>query len=165
MNLMFRRSTRLRGHSRQSGMKVCGRLAALLSVAARALATDESLSAAPEGLDRVASAHFVTNVGQFRELSGADYLDGCDFRLTGVVTLADARRELIVLQDETGAVALNFPFQEPMAEAGQRVSLEGTNCRPYCSRFPRYPFRPTARQISSEFEAPANTGEYHLTRM
>jgi len=146
-------------------MKVCARLAVLLYAAAKALAANESLSAAPRGFDRAASVHYVTQVAQFRELSGADYFDGCDFRLTGVVTLVDARRNLIVIQDETGAVALSFPFQEPMPEAGQLVSLEGTNCCPYCSRFPRYPFRPTAREMSSIFEAPANTGEYHLTRM
>jgi hypothetical protein len=109
-------------------MKACARLPALLFAAAKVLGADEGLIAAPETLGRSASVRFVTNVAQFRELSGADYLDGCDLRLTGVVTLVDARRELIVIQDETGAVALSFPFQQPMPEAGQLVSLEGTNC-------------------------------------
>src|SRR5688572_15685042 len=37
--------------------------------------------------------HFVTRVEQFRNLSGADYLVGCDFRLNGVVTLVDTNRD------------------------------------------------------------------------
>src|SRR6187200_815671 len=51
----------------------------------------------------------VTNVAQFKTLSSADYLAGCGFHLTGVVTLLDAKRQLLVLQDATGAVALNYP--------------------------------------------------------
>jgi len=74
-------------------MKACARLPALLFAAAKVLGADGGLIAAPETLGRSASVHFVTNVAQVRELSGADYLDGCDLRLTGVVTPVDARRE------------------------------------------------------------------------
>src|SRR5579871_1072326 len=54
------------------------------------------------------SVHCVTNVSQFGALSSTDFLIGCNFHLTGVVTMVDTNRELVVLQDATGAVALNF---------------------------------------------------------
>jgi signal transduction histidine kinase len=108
---------------------------------------------------------FVTNVAQFRSVPASDYLESCDFSLTGVVTLVDTNRQLVVLQDETGAVALNFPFDGPILEPGLRVSLAGSNCSPYFAGFPDYPYRPSGWNVSESFEAPMNWGEYHLTRM
>jgi len=111
------------------------------------------------------SSHFATNAAQFGKLTGSDYLEGCDFQLTGVVTLVDASRDLMVLQDETGAVALNFRLRNTGLRFGQRVSLAGTNCCPYFSRFPDYPFRPSGRELRNSFEAPTGFGEYYLARM
>ncbi len=111
------------------------------------------------------AGHDVTNVSQFRTLSASDYCDGCDFHLTGVVTLVDTNRDLVVLQDETGAMALNFPLKDSGLRFGQRVSLAGTNCCPYFPRFPSYPYHPTVREIRSSFEAPTGCGDYYLTRM
>jgi signal transduction histidine kinase len=111
------------------------------------------------------SGHSVTNVAQFRTLSGADNLAGCDFHLTGVVTLVDTNRDLVVLQDATGAVALNFRVADQGLQAGQLVTLDGTNCCPLFSSFPDYPYRPSGRNICHSFEAPINWGEYYLTRM
>src|SRR6266496_2672137 len=71
--------------------------------------------------------NFVTNVAQFRTLSGADLLAGCDFRLTGIVTLTDTNRHLVVLQDTTGALAINFSPYDYSLQAGQLVTLEGEN--------------------------------------
>jgi signal transduction histidine kinase len=123
-----------------------------------------SASAAAD-LESAARVHFVTNVAQCRALSGADYLAGCDCRLTGTVTMVDPRRELLVLQDDTGAIALNFTFQQPRLAVGQLILFEGTNCSPYCARFPGYPFRPAVSEVSPKFETPMNIGEYYLTRM
>src|ERR1041385_4123538 len=67
----------------------------------------------------VRPSEFVTNVAQFRTLSGADYLSGCDFRLTGVITLVDTNRDLLVLQDATGAVALSSRFRDQRLRVGQ----------------------------------------------
>jgi signal transduction histidine kinase len=111
------------------------------------------------------SAHFVTNVAQFRTLSGADYLAGCDFHLTGVVTLVDTDRDWVVLQDATGAVALNFRVKDQRLQVGQLVTLKGTNCCPYFTGFPDYPYRPSGWDVRRLFEAPMNWGEYYLTRM
>jgi hypothetical protein len=110
-------------------------------------------------------AHFVTNVIQFRSLTGADYLVGCDFRLTGVVTLVDTNRDLVVLQDATGAVALNFRLKDYSLQVGQLVTLEGENCCPYFPGFPDYPYRPSEWNIQTSFESPMDLNEYRLTRM
>lgn len=109
--------------------------------------------------------HVVTNVAQFAMLSERNYLEGCDFRLSGVVTLVDPTRELTVVQDATGAVALSIPTEWHGLEAGEFVSLEGFNCRPTITRFPSFPHRPTTSDIRTSFEAPINSGNYHLTRM
>ncbi len=110
-------------------------------------------------------AHCVTNVSQFAALSNTDYIIGCDFHLTGVVTLVDTNRELVVLQDQTGAVALNFPVRDSRLAVGQSVTLDGTNACPLFSSFPDYPFRPSGREICSAFETLSDWGEYNLTRM
>jgi signal transduction histidine kinase len=111
------------------------------------------------------SGHCITNVAQFRILSGVDFLAGCDFHLTGVVTLVDTNRDLVVLQDATGGVALNFRIEDQKLQVGQLVTLEGTNCCPYFASFPDYPYSPSGWNICGSFEAPMNWGEYTLTRM
>jgi signal transduction histidine kinase len=123
------------------------------------------LSRTNEGIGVAGSNHCVTNVAQFRTLSGSDNLARCDFHLTGVVTLVDTNRDLVVLQDATGAVALNFRIDDQGLQVGQLVSLDGTNCCPLFSSFPDYPYRPSGHNICHSFEAPANWGEYYLTRM
>jgi signal transduction histidine kinase len=109
--------------------------------------------------------HRITNVWQFATLPNTDFLIGCDFHLTGVVTLVDTNRELVVIQDATGAVALNFRCGCSNLEVGQSVTVDGTNARPLFSSFPDYPFRPSGRDICSSFETPSDWGEYNLTRM
>src|SRR5487761_2536829 len=97
------------------------------------------------------SANCVTHVAQFKSLSGADFLAGCDFHLTGVVTLVDTNRDLLVLQDATGAVALNFRIEDNL-RAGQLVTLLGTNCCPMIPSFPNYPYRPAVTEILGSSE-------------
>ncbi len=78
----------------------------LLSVPIALVRGDLDLSVASlEGVTGAGPVHFVTNAAQFRTLSGADYLAGCDFQLTGVVTLVDTNCDLVVLQNGTGAMA------------------------------------------------------------
>jgi signal transduction histidine kinase len=136
-------------------------------VAAGALACSamEFSSDPTEGSRPTKSDLWVTNVEQFRTLSGADFLAGCNFRLTGAVTLVDTNRNLLVVQDDTGAVALNFLIGEQKLEVGQLVTLDGFNCCPYFTGFPDYPYRPSACGIEPSFEFPMDLQEYRLTRM
>jgi signal transduction histidine kinase len=109
--------------------------------------------------------HFVTNVAQFKAFSGADFLAGCDFRLNGVITLTDTNRNLAVLQDSTGALALNFSPFDYSLQVGQAVTLEGENSYLYCPGFPKYPLRPSEQSIEPDFESPTDSKQYRLTRM
>ena len=111
------------------------------------------------------SAALVTDVEQFRELSEEDFLAGRGFRLTGVVTLVDENRDLLVLQDDTGAVALYGPLPEPPPAVGQRVTVDGADCVPFFTRYPDFPFRPTGSDVRGFFDAPPDAGEFRLTRM
>ena len=95
------------------------------------------------------------------------FLGRCAFQLDGVVTLVDTNRDLMVLQDETGAVALNpkAGVRGMDVQVGHRISLEGSRCFPYVVGFPHYPYRPSGWELRSSFEAPAGWGNYYLTRM
>ncbi len=149
-------------HRRRSPAKsfgLCLLLAGALGCRADDVQVRESQSAV------IKSGYYVTNVAQFRTLSGADYLEGCDFDLTGVVTLVDTNRDLVVLQDATGAVALNFPIGNRKLQVGQLVAVDGTNCFPLFSSFPDYPCRPSGWGVCSSFETPSDWGLYNLTRM
>jgi signal transduction histidine kinase len=77
----------------------------------------------------------------------------------------DTNRNLIVLQDSTGAVALNWGMEDATLQVGRLVTLEGTNCCPAFVSFPDYPYRPSGCDICSSFETPMNWGEYNFTRM
>jgi signal transduction histidine kinase len=110
-------------------------------------------------------AHSVTNVAQFRSLSSEDYLDGCAFHLTGVLTLVDSNRDLVVLQDATGAVGLRYHNPSPKLQVGLLVTLEADDCCPSFASFPDYPYQPSGREIRDSFEAPRNWGTYYLTCM
>ncbi|HLF97476.1 MAG TPA: hypothetical protein VI457_10065, partial [Methylococcaceae bacterium] len=125
----------------------------------------DTLASREDELAPAKRGHFVTNVVQFRTLSDKDFLDGCAFRLTGVVTLVDASRNLVVLQDATGAVAVNFEVLDDTLQVGRMALLESTNCCPYVGSFPDFPFRPSGWEIRPSFEAPTDWSEYHLTRM
>jgi len=122
-------------------------------------------SRAADGSWGGSSVQMATNIAQFSSLAGAERLAGCDFHLTGVVTLTDTNRDLVVLQDATGAVALNFRGENQRLQVGQLVTLDGTNCCPLFSNFPDYPYRPSGHTLCPTFEAPANWGKYYLTRM
>jgi signal transduction histidine kinase len=148
-------------------MRLRAETAVLLLSAAGALVcgAGDLVSRQNEDFPATKPSHLVTNVAQFRTLSGLDYIDGCDFHLTGVVTLVDMDRHLVVLQDATGAVALNSRIEGQVLRAGQLATLEGTNCCPCFADFPDYPHRPSGWDIRNSFEAPSDWGEYNLTRM
>jgi signal transduction histidine kinase len=138
----------------------------LLSAASVLVCGAEDSSSRPNAASLVVnSGLYLTNVAQFRTLSEADYLVGCNFRLTGVFTLVDTNRDLVVLQDATGAVALNFHIGNRDLQVGQFVVIDGTNSCPLFRSFPDYPYYPSGWNICSSFEAPMNWGEYNLTRM
>src|SRR5579863_2820801 len=156
---MFRRSAHPRLHSGVSSifdtrMLAKSILCLLLAAGAPVCGAEDNLSPQNGARPPAASSHYVTNAAQFSALSGVDFLAGCDFRLTGVVTLVDTNRDLLVLQDKTGAVAINFRLEGRGLEVGQLATLDGTDCCPYHVSFPDYPYRPSGWEVRSLFEAP-----------
>ncbi len=113
----------------------------------------------------VAPSPIQTTVRQLWGLTSQDFLRGCSFHLTGAVTLLDTNRNLLVLQDATGAVAINLDLKTVSVQFGQKVAIDGLNASPYVARFPRYPDHPSNSEIRTAFEAPPNIGDYYLTRM
>ena len=103
-----------------AGMRLRAETAVLLLSAAGALVcgAGDLVSRQNEDFPATKPSHLVTNVAQFRTLSGLDYIAGCDFHLTGVVTLVDMDRHLVVLQDASGAVALNSRVEGQVFEPG-----------------------------------------------
>src|SRR4029077_6611328 len=61
----------------------------------------------------------LTNVSQFRTLPIQDSLRSFSFQLTGTVTLVDTNRDLFVMQDATGAMAVNPGRKEISVRPGQ----------------------------------------------
>jgi len=128
----------------------------------------ESVHAANlDGTERSESAYVITNAAQFRAVPPEIFLGPCAFRLNGVVTWGDTNRDLLVVQDETGAVAMSpaAGIRDLEVQVGQRVSLAGSGCSPGVVGFPNYPYRPSGSDVRPLFEAPGHWGEYYLTRM
>ncbi len=104
-------------------------------------------------------------VSEIRALQDFSANSGRALSLTGIVTLVDASRNMLVLQDATGAVALYPESSGIPVKAGQRVSLKASVCAPYVASLPDFPFRPSGRDIRASFETPEKEGNFRLTRM
>lgn len=115
--------------------------------------------------DTPAGHHALTTAAEIRTQKGLNYNADCVLRLTGIVTLVDASRNMLVLQDATGAVALHGDLSHVSVQPGQRVSLSATSSAPFVSGFPDYPYRPSGREILPTFGIPENEGFHRLTRM
>jgi signal transduction histidine kinase len=107
----------------------------------------------------------ITSVAEIRALRDFSATQASGLSLTGVVTMVDADRDLFVLQDATGAVALHAELSEISVQPGQRVSLKAAACAPYVASVPDFPFRPSGRDVQPMFEIPVNEGNFRLTRM
>ena len=93
-------SAAIGGRDFRVNMTAAVRFAVLWASVAVALCSGlgEFDASAVGGLTDATRTQIITNVAQFSSLSGADYLSGRNFRLTGVVTLVDTNRDLVVLQ-------------------------------------------------------------------
>jgi signal transduction histidine kinase len=109
--------------------------------------------------------YFFTNIVQFRNLSAEQFLAGCAFKLSAVVTLVDTNRRLVVLQDASDALALHVAAENHQLAVGEMVSVAASNCYPAEAKFPDYPHWPSGWDVRRKFEVPINVGRYQLTRM
>ncbi len=129
------------------------------------VASEGSLTNSAADLELRPTATALTNVSQFEAMSLQEFSHKVPFQLNGIVTMVDTNRHLVILQDATGAAALDFTPGGIALQPGERISVEGTNSSPYVASFPDYPYRPSGWDIRDSFEAPANWGDYHLQRM
>src|SRR5688572_23721922 len=72
--------------------------------------------------------------------------------LTGIVTMADAERNVLMIQDGARAIALHPDPPEMPVLPGQRVELRAVDCAPYVPYCPNYPFSPSGSDIQTSFE-------------
>ena len=79
--------------------------------------------------------------------------------------MVDTNRDIFVLQDDSGAMAVSLNGGRISFQPGQVISIQGTEASPYFQSFPCYPYQPSGWDVMHTFEAPSNWGEYHLTRM
>jgi signal transduction histidine kinase len=110
-------------------------------------------------------SQILTNISQFRGVFNENADITCRFRVAGTVTMVDTNRNLFVLQDDTGAIAISLNEEQIAFQAGQLIAIQGTEASPYFESFPSYPYQPSGWDVRNSFEAPSNWGEYHLTRM
>lgn len=103
---------------------------------------------------------------ELKALALQDYNVEPPLALSGIVTLADPARNMFVVQDDTGAIALHpSPKGVLNVRLGQRVSLEASACAPYVINCPDYPFAPLGHDILPRLEALDNRSRSRLTRV
>ena len=115
--------------------------------------------------DQRAAPPALTTVAEIRTQPSPAFNVDVPLSLTGIVTLVDASRKMVVLQDETGAIALHLDSPDVSVLPGQRVSLKASACAPYVINRPDYPYHPSDRDVQTSFEAPVENTEFRLTRM
>ena len=119
-------------------------------LAARLLAcgteTGASTAASP---DPVVPA--ITNAAGFFGLSPQEANRSYPLRLEGVVTLLDSQRNLLVVQDGSGALALEFPLTNITVRAGDRVIVTGASGIPSARAFPEFPCHPHEHELRDSF--------------
>lgn len=86
-------------------------------------------------------------------------------RLEGVLTWVDNERQLVVLQDETGALALNHGSGPVSIAPGRRIVIEAANSLPHHDTIPRFPFQPSGHELLSATETPTSLGLNYVSRL
>jgi len=160
MKQMIAKAQRMRtASSRRLRLSVCGMI--FLSVTAGAIAGADNLgfSSPFECLSPL------TNTAQWFELTNGEVCRGYPLRVEGVITLVDTNRHLLVLQDGSGALAVNLDVQAWSLQSGQRILLAGGNASPLVATYPDYPNRPSAIEWRSSFEARSGLGFDYAARM
>src|SRR3954468_2177766 len=105
-----------------------------------------------------------TNTALLRTLSRLEANRGEPFSLKGSVTFVDRERNLFVLQDEAGCIAIH-PNQPVSVHSGDVISARAEHATPYVVNFPAYPYERAGSSVCTNFESPSDWGNFHLTRL
>ena len=82
----------------------------------------------------------------------------------GTVSLIDARRHLVVMQERGRAKVLKFDSLPQSLRVGERVALEGRFVT-HIASFPDYPDKPAGSEVLDAFEAPENAQDHYVSRL
>jgi signal transduction histidine kinase len=107
----------------------------------------------------------LTNITECLDAVRSENRQERPLRLEATVTYVDQERRLVVLQDNSMAMAVYTPSNLMALKPGTRVLVEGSGVFPYVQSFPAYPDQPTGRSFLSSFESPAGLGTYYLARI
>ncbi|HMP83544.1 MAG TPA: histidine kinase, partial [Verrucomicrobiota bacterium] len=86
------------------------------------------------------------------------------FVLEGVVTLADSRRGLLVIQNGDQAQAIKLDRSMPPVQVGERIKIQG-RVNPHFGVFPNYPERPSGFKVLPAFETASDWNNHFLARL
>jgi signal transduction histidine kinase len=81
------------------------------------------------------------------------------------ITLVDRERNIVVLQDDSAAMAVATPLSGLALGLGQRVRVGGNSIVPCVRTFPDYPDRPSGKGFLESFETPSGQGSNYLARI
>lgn len=105
------------------------------------------------------------SIAEIRAVPSWGQLEPHPIALEGVVTNVDAARDRLVLQDGSGAVALDLGGATIDAIPGQRVLLTARDSWPLLPDLPRYPDRPDRREWLPSFESvPTKQSGFYVAR-
>src|SRR5579864_5226182 len=135
------------------------------SLAAILIAFAAGIQTHAESAPGISAIRVFTNAVAFRELSLPQASEGLPVRLEGTVTFLDPPRNLLVLQDESGALALNLESGLTNVRVGERIRIESSNAVPAIQTFPDFPGKPSGSDELPSFSAATNSGIYYLARM
>lgn len=106
-----------------------------------------------------------TNTAELRGLTIPQAGRGQHIQLEGVVTFVDANRNFFVLQDESGALAINLDLAATKVQSGERIRLKSDSAFPTIAAFPEFPAKPAGSELRSLFSGPTNWGVFYLDRL
>jgi signal transduction histidine kinase len=122
-------------------------------------------SAAIDGAGlRIAGPQLVTNTTQIRVFSRMQAYQGWPLRLDGIATLVDSSRGIMVVQDSSGAQAIQFPLHVASVRPGQRIRLESDFAAVQGIGYTQFPLHPSSQAWLASFSAPTNVGNAYLAR-
>jgi signal transduction histidine kinase len=84
--------------------------------------------------------------------------------LQGVVTLADAQRKLLVIQEGKLARAVRLDGDMPPVRLGDRIHVGG-QVNPWFTAFPDFPAHPAGQKILAAFEVPTDWNDHFIARL
>jgi signal transduction histidine kinase len=86
-------------------------------------------------------------------------------RVQAWITLVDRTRSLIVMQDETAAMAVFAPSIDTNWKPGQRIIIRGDGIYPFVRALPTFPDEPCSRDFLDSFEDLSNNETFFIDRI